>query len=219
MIIDALGPERAKTLQFVSCDGAQWIRTVVTERAPDAIVCLDTFHLVGWATDALDEVRREQWNQLRRSGSAQGAKALKGLRWLLLRNWGNLSSRQQNVVRDLAKANRRLFRAWQLKEELRELLSLPPTKASAALDAWLAWASRSKLTPFVKLARTIRHYRASIEATIEWKLTNGIAESNNAAIGRIRSAARGFQDPQAFITMIMLDHAKLAPDLPWATPA
>ena len=81
----------------------------------------------------------------------------------------------------------------------------------------MAWASRSKLAPFVRLARTIRRYRASIEATIEWRLTNGIAESNNAAIGRIRTNARGFHDPEAFITMIMLDRAGLRPDLPWAS--
>ena len=213
---DALG-ERAAGLQFVSCDGAEWIRTVVADRAPDAIVTLDTFHLIGWATDALDEVRRAEWNALRRSGGAAAAKQLKGLRWLLLRNWGNLTSRQRSVVRELEKANRRLFRGWQLKEELRELLRLPLIQAKAALNEWLAWASRSKLAPFVKLARTIRHYRASIEATIEWKLTNGIAESNNAAIGRLRGAARGFQDPQAFITMIMLDRGDLKPELPWAT--
>jgi transposase len=88
--------------------------------------------------------------------------------------------------------------------------------ARRALDDWLSYASRSQLEPFVKLARTIRHYRASIEATIEWKLTNGISESNNAAIGRIRSAARGFHDPESFITMIMLDRAGIAPSLPWA---
>ncbi len=68
-------------------------------------------------------------------------------------------------------------------------------------------ASLSRLAHFVKLARTIRHYRSSIEATLEWELTNGIAESNNPAIGRIRSAARGFHDPESFITMIMLDRA------------
>ena len=89
--------------------------------------------------------------------------------------------------------------------------------ARRALDDWLAYASRSKLAPFVKLARTIRSYRPSIEATIEWKLTNGIAESNNAAIGRIRANARGFHDPHAFITMIMLDRAGIGPHLPWAT--
>jgi transposase len=69
----------------------------------------------------------------------------------------------------------------------------------------------------VKLARTICHYRASIEASIEWKLTNGISESNNAAIGRIRSAARGFHDAESFITMIMLDGADIIPKLSWAT--
>jgi transposase len=71
----------------------------------------------------------------------------------------------------------------------------------------------------VKLARSIRHYRESIEATIEWRLTNGIAESNNAFIGRIRANARGFHDPEAFITMIMLDRGGLTPPLPWKTAA
>jgi len=67
----------------------------------------------------------------------------------------------------------------------------------------------------VKLARTIRRYRTSIEATIEWRLTNGIAESNNASIGRIRTNARGFHTAQAFITMIMLDRSGITPALPW----
>jgi transposase len=189
---------------------------VVTERAPGALVCLDTFHLIGWATAALDEVRREEWNRLRRSGGAKVAKEFKGLRSMLLRNWENLSSKQKGLIRDLEKANRRAFRAWQLKEELRDIMAMPLIAACTALDEWLAYASRSRLAPFVKLARTIRHYRTSIEATIEWGVTNGISESNNAAIGRIRSAARGFHDPESFITMIMLVRAGIAPQLPWA---
>jgi len=136
---------------------------------------------------------------------------------VLLRNWENLRGHQKGVIRSLEKANRRMFRAWQLKEELRDIFKLGLGTARRALDDWLAWASRSKLVPFVKLARTIGHYRASIEATIEWRSTNGIPESNNAAIARIRTNARGFHDPQAFITMIMLDRARLAPELPWAT--
>jgi len=96
-------------------------------------------------------------------------------------------------------------------------MAMPLIPARRALDDWLAYASRSRLAPFVKLARTIRNYRTSIEATIEWKLTNGISESNNAAIGRIRSAARGFHEPESFITMIMLDRAGIAPRLPWAS--
>lgn len=212
---DTLG-DRATQLELVTADGATWITDVVAERAPQATVCLDTFHVIGWATTALDEVRREEWNKLRRTGSTKAAKEFKGLRFLLRRNWENLTGAQRSVIRDLEKANHRAFRAWQLKEELRDIFALPLPAARRALDDWLRYASRSKLAAFVKLARTIRRYRPSIEATIEWRLTNGIAESNNAAIGRIRVNARGFHDPQAFITMIMLDRAGLAPNLPWA---
>jgi transposase len=212
---DVLG-DRAAGLQFVSADGAEWIRAVVTERAPTAIVCLDTFHVISWATDALDEVRRDEWNRLRAARHANAAKELKGLRYVLLRNWENLTGKQKAVIRSLEGSNRRLLRGWQLKEELREIFTMPLLAARRAIDDWLSYASRSKLAPFVKLARTIRHYRASIEATIEWKLTNGIAESNNAEIGRIRSNARGFRDYDAFITMIMLGRAGIRPDLPWA---
>jgi transposase len=211
---DALGP-RAENLQFVTADGATWITDVVALRAPDATVCLDTFHVIGWATKALDEVRRAEWNKLRQAGAAKAAKEFKGLRFLLRRNWANLTMGQREVIWALEAANRRTFRAFQLKEELADIFALPLIQARRALDDWLAYASRSKLAPFVKLARTIRSYRASIEATIEWRLTNGIAESNNASIGRIRANARGFHDPQAFITMIMLDRAGLAPSLPW----
>ncbi len=213
---DALGDERAAALSFVTADGAEWIRAVVAERCPDAVVCIDTFHVVGWATDALDEVRRAEWNRLRQAGAAGAAKEFKGLRFLLRRNWENLTVAQRGTIRDLETANRRTFRAWQLKEELRDIFSMPPRAARRALSDWLYYAARSRLDPFVKLARTVARYRDSIEATIEWRLTNGIAESNNASIARIRANARGFHDAQGFIPMVMLDRPGLAPTLPWA---
>ena len=216
---DDLGDTRCSRIEFVTADGAAWITDVVAERAPDAIVCIDTFHVIGWATKALDEVRRAEWNQLRQTGNAKAAKEFKGLRFLLRRNWENLTRAQRGVIRDLESVNRRTFRAWQLKEELRDLFSMPLIPARRAIDNWLYFASRSKIPAFVKLARTIRAYRTSIEATIEWNLTNGIAESNNACIGRIRTNARGFHDPEAFIAMVMLDRGGLGPDLPWTTAA
>ena len=201
----------------MSCDGAEWIRAVVARRAPEAVVCLDSFHVVSWATKALDEVRRAEWNHLRRNGRAATAKEFKGMRWLLLRNWENLAPGQKTTLRQLAQANTRSFRAWQLKKKnFAKSWPCPSPWPRPPSSPWLYDAGRSRLEPFVKLARTIRHYRTSLEAAIEWRLNNGISESNNAAIGRIRSAARGFHYPQAFITMIMLDRSGLAPNLPWA---
>ena len=142
---DELGPDRTTQLGFVTCDGAEWIRTVVAARAPDAMICIDTFHVISWATDALDTVRRQEWNRLRQTGGAKAAKAVKGLRWVLLRNWEHLATKQRTVIRELARANGRMFRGWQLKEELRELFRLPLAAARRALDDWLHYASRSQL--------------------------------------------------------------------------
>ncbi|WP_158515535.1 transposase [Kitasatospora sp. MBT63] len=62
---DALGEERAHRLTHISADGAEWIAVVVAERAPNAIRAMDPFHVVAWATDALDEERSASWNRAR----------------------------------------------------------------------------------------------------------------------------------------------------------
>lgn len=59
---DALGPVRCKQLQMVSADAVSYIANVARERCPNAVLCLDPFHIVKRATGALDEVRREVWN-------------------------------------------------------------------------------------------------------------------------------------------------------------
>lgn len=67
---DALGAARAASITHVSADGADWIAGVVAARAPQAILCADPFHVVSWATGALDEVRREVWRTARQAGAA-----------------------------------------------------------------------------------------------------------------------------------------------------
>ena len=104
---DLLGEQRAAQLTHVSADGAEWIHDVVTERAPQAVLCLDAFHVVAWATAALDAVRRGMWNQLRAGGHHDEAKALKGTRWALLKNPPNLTGDQRTTVATIAKANSR----------------------------------------------------------------------------------------------------------------
>lgn len=75
---DQLGDGRARQLEFVTCDGAEWIHDPVAVRAPNALICLDTFHLIGWATKALDEVRRVEWNELRPHQQRRGGESPQG---------------------------------------------------------------------------------------------------------------------------------------------
>jgi transposase len=69
---DDLGEKRAGLLTHVSADGAEWIHTVVRERAPQAAICLDSFHVVKWATEALGRLRRRLAAELKAGGKNSG---------------------------------------------------------------------------------------------------------------------------------------------------
>jgi transposase len=137
--LDLLGDERCARIELVSCDMAEWITRPIAERCPNAQVCLDPFHVVKLATDALDEIRREVWNEARRAGEIALAKDLKGARFALWKNPENLTARQQTKLSGIQATNQRLYRAYLLKEQLRQIYRLPPTAAIALLDAWIKW--------------------------------------------------------------------------------
>src|SRR3954454_12540800 len=108
---------------------------------------------------AVDQVRRDEWNLHERSHTPTG-RWVQSTRWSLLKAPENQSVRQLATLHQVSQVNHRLYRAFLLKEELRLLYHLDdPALAPAHLDAWLAWASRSQLTPFIRLARTLRSHR------------------------------------------------------------
>ncbi len=214
---DALGPERCELITHVSADGAGWIALVLAERCPRAAVCLDPFHVVKWATDALDRVRRQVWNDARAAGMREVARALKDSRYALWKNPGDLTKRQQAKLSIIQATNKPLYRAYLLKEQLRAVFAPGGPERIALLDAWLAWACRSKLAPFVELARTIRPRRAEIANTLAYGLSNGRIESMNQKIRLIIRRAYGFRSTPALIAMTRLCLAGYARPLPGRT--
>jgi len=212
--LDALGEERCKQIELVSCDMAAWIAGPIAERLPDAVRCVDPFHVIGLATDALDDVRREVWNEARRAGQHQLARDLKGARFALWKNPENLTDRQQAKLAWIEQLNQPLFRAYLLKEQLRQIYRLPADAAVELLDGWLKWARRCRLRPFVKLARTITQQRAGIAAAIQHDLSNARVEAINTQIRLITRRAFGFHSANALIALAMLTLAGLCPPLP-----
>jgi len=211
---DLLGADGCARIQLVSADAAAWIRKAVTARCPNATLCLDPFHIVMWATDALDEVRRAVWRAARARGSKDIARTMKGARFSLWKNPENLTGNQSSTLASIAKTNKPLYRAYLLKEQLRTLLKRPAEAAKPLLDHWLAWAQRCRIPAFVKLQRTIRERRAEIDAVLEHGLTNARVESMNTKIRLITRRAFGFHGPQALIALAMLSLGGAAPPLP-----
>jgi transposase len=212
--LDELGQERCDQIELVSCDMAGWIAGPIAERLPGAVRCVDPFHVVQLATDALDEVRREIWNQARQAGQDQLARRLKGARYALWKNPENLTGRQRSKLAMIQQTNRRLYRAYLLKEQLRQIYRLEPGPAIALLDAWIAWARRCRLPSFVKLANTITAQRAGIVAAIEHGLSNARVEAINTQIRLITRRAFGFHSADALIALTKLTLSGLCPPLP-----
>ena len=110
-------------------------------------------------------------------------KWIKGARYSLLKDTANQTTRQLLKLAEVVLTNKRMYRAFLLLGELRYIYRLPKHEAVERLDAWLAWASRSRLKPFVKLARTIRQHKAGVLAAIELGISNGRLEASTAASG------------------------------------
>lgn len=230
---DALGEERSRLITHISADEAEWIADVVAERCPQAVRCADPFHVVRWATRALDEVRRQVWNDTRakartepkrrpgrpRQGTPprthhEQARRIKGARYALLKNPENLTARQEAKLAWIAKSDPRLWRAYLLKEGLRHVFSLGGEEGKTALDRWLAWAQRSRLPSFVQLGRLVRRHRTSIDATLDHQLSNALVESTNTKIRLLTRIAYGFHSPQPLIALAMLHLGGHQPNLP-----
>ena len=230
---DLLGEERCAQITHVSADGADFIDSIVAHRCPNAVRVADPFHVVKWATDALDEVRRGTWNDARalarkepkrgrgrpradappRPGS-ELAKGLKGARYSLWKNPENLTENQQVKLAWIAATDPTLYRAYLLKEGLRVVFQLPHEAAAEALDRWISWARRCRIPAFVKLQKSIVKHRSRILAAIEHNLSNGLIESTNTKIRLLTRMAFGFKSADALIALALLTLGGHRPALP-----
>jgi transposase len=230
---DELGPERSASITHISADAADWVAEVVAERCPNAIQCADPFHVVQWATEALDEIRRETWNAARKRsaatrrpgpghrrarGSLEHYRSIARSRYALWKNPENLTTNQQAKLAWIAKAEPQLHRAYLLKEGLRLVFTLGETEGIDALDRWCSWAQRCRIPAFVKLQQRIRRHRQKIIASLEHGLSNALIESTNTKIRLLTRMAFGFHGPEPVIALAMLAHGGYCPPLPGRTP-
>ncbi|MGZ6565725.1 MAG: ISL3 family transposase [Solirubrobacteraceae bacterium] len=193
-------------MRAVSMDMTGGYAKSVRQHAPQATIVIDNYHVVQLATKALDEVRREHWNELRQSGQADKASQFKRGRWALLKNPDQLTDHQAAVLAHIRQGGGKLARAWAMKEMVREIFApgLAVEQVSQLLDRLLARLARCRLQPFVRLGRTIRKHRKGILAARRLKLSNARAEALNNKAKLIIRRAYGFHTGRAALALILL---------------
>lgn len=197
-----LGPRRAARLEAVTMDMAKGYIAAVREHAPQATIVFDRFHIERYLTRAVDEIRKQElW---RRGGAARDA--VRGKKWLLLRKFRRLRKRQKLDLAVLLMINRRLFRAYVLKEQFGHVwTSRTAATMRSRILAWRKLLNYTRLTPLIEFwERLMRH----IDGVVAWaplRLTNAALEGNNSRVRGISQRARGYRNPHNL--MLVLHHA------------
>jgi transposase len=207
---------RASRLRAVSMDMTGGFAKSVREHAPQAVIAIDNYHVVQLATTALDEVRREHWNELRQADDTDAAKQFKHDRWALLKNPDDLTDQQAATLAALQATGGKVPRAWAMKEMVRAIFApgLTVEAVDALIDRLLARLSRSRLKPFVRLGRTIRKHRDGILAARRLALSNAPAEALNNKVKLIVRRAYGFHSANAALALVHLTCGPVTLTLP-----
>ena len=210
---EVLSDYQKSKIEWASCDMSETYIGAIEDHCPNAILVLDRFHIVKALNKAVDEVRKEQW----RKASVDDRKALKGLRWLLFKHSSNRSKKDSRILNALHRGNRRIHRAWVLKDEFEQFWDYKaPWAAERFLKSWMTTALKSRIEPIRKFVQTIKKHIGRIIPFIESRLTNAIAEGLNRIIKIVKNRASGFRTLHAFTDMIFLTVGDL--DIPAQIP-
>jgi transposase len=213
---DELGPERAAQVSAITMDLTNIYASVARRAIPQAVVCFDPFHVIQLANRALDAVYKSQGRELSRSGV--GDADWRRTRFALRAGVERLNEDQLAILARLRQQSNRLWRAWELKEGLRDMYRrVPPAFARVYLQAWLSSASHSRIPAMVNLARSIRRYFEPIVAAVELGLSNARLEGINARIRLIQRRGYGYRSVDSLASMIYLCLGGITVRLPTET--
>jgi transposase len=196
--------QKAK-IKWACCDISDAYIGAIKNHCKNARLVLDRFHIVKKLNEAVDEVRKEQWREAKGREHQEKRRALRGLRWVLLRHSVNRTRKDAKTLQALEKWNRRIYRAWRLKDEFEQFWEYKRrSPAESFLKSWTATAMRSRLDPIKKFVKTLRNNAEDILAFVETRLTNAVAEGLNRIIRIIKNRASGFRTFDAFSDLIFL---------------
>lgn len=203
---EELGKELTPTVTAICCDMWQPYIDTLTEYFPNAFLVFDKFHLVSHLNQAVDEVRREEARELKKSEP----EVLKGTRYIWLKNPVNLTDKQRVRLSQLEKMNLKINRAYLLKEAFSRLWTYR-TKGWARrfLKQWFWWATHSRLKPMRDFAWMVRRHEEGILNYFKVPISNGIVEGLNNKAKVISHRAYGYRSFENYRLALYLCMGKL----------
>jgi len=186
-----LNSRQRKRIEAACVDMWEPFRLSIAEWALQCKIVNDKFHIMQHANDAIDEVRKAEF--FRQGLQKRGL--IKGKRWLLLSRWKNLTLQHRGELNRLFQLNRRVFKAYMLKESLERLWEYRYRGAMLNyLEKWMDQLKWQRLVPFEKLAATLLKHVDGIANYCETKVRFGVVEAVNGNIRMLINRGRGYQN-------------------------
>ena len=205
--------QKARIL-WASCDMSRAYTEAIKHHCPNATLVIDRFHVVKALNGAVDEVRKEEWRAL----DAEGRRAIKGLRWLLSMHSRNRTNGHTRFLNTLRNSNRRIHRAWVLKDEFERIWNYSyRASAEKFLKRWITAALRSRIPSLRQFVGTLRNHFDNIVAFTDRNLTNAVGEGLNRIVRIVKNRASGYRNLDKFADMIFLTVGDL--DIPAHIPS
>jgi transposase len=166
-------------------------RLSIEEWAPNCKIVYDKFHILQHANAAVDEVRRAEFFRQ----SQELREVIKGKRWLLLSRWMNLNTGKRRLLNELFALNRRVFKAYLLKESLDRLWAFRCEAAMLRyLQNWIDQLRWQRLKPLEKLADMLLNHLEGILNYCRTKVRMGVVEAINGNIRMLLRRGRGYKN-------------------------
>jgi transposase len=186
-----LRSNQRKHIEACCVDMWEPFRFSIEQWAPECRIVYDKFHIIQHANDAIEEVRRAEYFRKGR----KMRDVIKGKRWLLLSRWKNLESKQRGVLNRLFQLNRRVFKAYLLKESLEQLWNYRYEGAMANyLRKWMDQLRWQRLPSFQKLAAMLIDHIDGILNYCRTKVRFGVVEAINGNIRMLINRGRGYKN-------------------------
>lgn len=205
-----IGPEQCQKIRLVVMDMWKPFRKAAAQYVPHARIIFDKFHIIRHLADALDQVRRQEYKRV----SDKERDYIKGQRYTLLSHKANLDEKGRRSLQMLLKANKRLHKAYLLKESFGQLWDYSyPAAARTFFENWKAQLRWQKLEPYEKFAAMIdRHWDGIVSyCHPNNKVSLGFVEGVNTKIRVIQRQAYGIKN-QDYLRLKVL--TSFLPDLP-----
>jgi transposase len=188
---DQLWPRQRKRIEAACVDMWEPFRLSIQEWAPQCQIVYDKFHIIQHANDAIDEVRKAEF--FRQGKQKRGL--IKGKKWLLMSRWKNLTVSQRGELNRLFQLNRRVFKAYLLKESLEKLWDYRYEGAMLNyLEKWMDQLKWQRLRPFEKLADMLLKHLEGILNYCRTKVRFGVVEALNGNIRMLINRGRGYKN-------------------------